>query len=220
MNLTQRNRFLKINNELIEEGKSVVASKFNTNVIGAPTFVDLQKLHRWWGKVKSFGHQLGLAAKPWQEVFSANPERNTLVFALTVIGTLEAIAHEFENDHLETFSGIIRAETLADLIEQGEHLLESGYHLAAGVIGRAVLEEHLRSTCANLNCTPTKKRPTINDFNMALYGLQHYTKVKMKQIDVLATIGNNAAHNSPDLDPSDVKKLLADLPELIESTRV
>ena len=81
-----------------------------------------------------------------------------------------------------------------NLIEQAEHLFNSGYHLAAGVIGRAILEEHLRTTCETIGCLPAKPRATINDFNQALYGAQHYTKIKMKQIETLTTIGNDAAH--------------------------
>lgn len=220
MNQAHKNKLLKINEELIEEGKAVVASQFDTSVIGAPTFVDLQLFYKWWGKVKSFGHQLGLAAKPWQEMFSKDPERNTLAFAKQVLGTLEAIRHELENDHLETVTQLVKAETLADLLDQAENLFENGYYLAAGVIGRAVLEEHLRSICDTLSCSPPKKHPTISDFNQALYGIQHYSKIKMKQIDMLASIGNDAAHNNPNLDSADVKKMLADLPEVIDSTRV
>jgi len=220
MNHSHKDKLPRINEELINEAKAVVASQYNTRVIGAPTFVDLQLLHKWWGKVKSFAHQLGTAAKPWQEIFSTDPERNTLVFAKRVLGTLEAIRHELENDHLETVTQLVKAETLADLLDQAEHLFESGYHLAAGVIGRAVLEEHLRTICDTLSCSPSKKRPTISDFNQALYDVQHYSKIKMKQIDVLTSIGNDAAHNNPNLDSADVKKMLADLPEVIESTRV
>ena len=220
MNQTHKDKLLRINAELINEAKAVVASQFTTRVLGAPTYVDLQLLHKWWGKVKSFGYQLGTAAKPWREMFAIDPERNTLAFAQRVFGTLEAIRHELENDHLETVTQLVKAETLADLLDQAEHLFESGYHLAAGVIGRAVLEEHLRATCDTLSCSPPKKYPTISDFNQALYGIQHYSKIKMKQIDVLASIGNDAAHNNPNLDSTDVKKLLADLPEVIESTRI
>jgi hypothetical protein len=121
---------------------------------------------------------------------------------------------------LQIITQLVKAETLADLLDQAEHLYESGYHLAAGVIGRAVLEEHLRTTCFNLNCSPTKKRPTINDFNQALYGIQYHSKIKMKQADTLAAIGNDAAHNNPEMDSSDVKTLLTDLPEIIDSTGV
>jgi hypothetical protein len=220
MNQAHKDKLLKINVGLIEEAKGVLASQFDTGVIGAPTFVDLQVLYKWWGKVKSFGHQLGTAVKPWQQTLSADPERNTLAFAKLVLGTLEAIKHELENDHLESFTQLVRAETLADLLDQAEHLFEGGYHLAAGVLGRAVLEEHLRTVCDTFGCSPQKKRATISDYNQALYGLQHYSKIKLKQIDMLASIGNDAAHNSPKLDAADVKKMLSDLPEVIESTSV
>lgn len=220
MKESYKEKLLRITNALIQEADGVIASKFETEAIGAPTFVDIQLLYRWWGKVKSLGHQLGTAARPWHDLFASDPHRNTLVFANRVLGTLEAIKHELENDHLDTFTGLVRAETLADLLDQSEHLFANGYHLAAGVIGRAILEEHLRNTCDGLGCTPTKPRPTINDFNQALYGVQHYSKIKMKQIEALAAIGNDAAHNEPGLDSSDVKRLLSDLPEVIESTRV
>ena len=73
-------------------------------------------------------------------MFSTEPKRNTLIFVEMVLGALEAIQHELENDHLETFTQLVKAETLADLLEQAENFFENGYHLAAGVIGRAVLE--------------------------------------------------------------------------------
>lgn len=220
MNQSHKEKLLRITTALIQEADGVIGSKFETEVSGAPTFVDIELLYRWWGKVKSLGHQLGTAVRPWQGLFDSDPNRNTLAFAKRVLGTLEAVKHELENDHLDTFTRLVRAETFADLLEQSEHLFANGYHLAAGVIGRAVLEEHLRNTCDALGCTPIKPRPTISDFNQALYGVKHYSKIKMKQIDALATIGNDAAHNNPGLDSSDVKKLLSDLPEVIESTVV
>lgn len=219
MNQSMKEKLIQINRQLIEEANVVVASKFHASVIGSPTFVDLQKLHKWWGKVKSFGHQLGAAARPWQRTLTTDPERNTLRFVQCVLGTLEAIQDELQNDHLDSFTHVVRAETLADLLDQSRHLSDNGYHIAAGVIARAVLEEHLRTTCDTLGCTPSKGRPTINDFNQALYGIQHCSKVKMKQIDTLAAIGNKAAHNEPDLDSTDIKKLLTDLPEIMETVR-
>ncbi len=219
MNESHKEKLLRINDKLIEEASAVVGSQFRDEW-DPVTYVNIQLLHKWWGKVKSFGHQLGTAARPWKETLSDDPGPNTLSFALAVLGTLEAIKHELENDHLNSFTQLVRAETLADLLDQAQQLFESGYHLAAGVIGRAILEEHLRTTCDTLGCTPSKQRPTINDLNLALYGIQHFSKTKMKHIDVMASIGNDAAHNKPDLDSADVKKLLFDLPEVIESTGV
>jgi len=220
INKLRKEKLLQITNALIEEASDVVESRFKPNALGAPICVNVQLLHKWWGKVKSLGHQLGTAARPWQEMFAKNPDSNTLFFVNGVLGTLEAIKHEIENDHLVPFTQLVRAETFSDLLEQSEHLFQNGYYLAAGVIGRAVLEEHLRTTCAALGCTPTKQRSTINDFNQALYGGQHYSKIAMKQIDALAAIGNDAAHNKPGLDSNDVKKLLSDIPGVIESTSI
>lgn len=197
-----------------------MGTKFDVQVFGAPTYVDSQALHRWWGKVKSFGHQLGTSARPWHPMFDQDPDQNTLGYVARTLGTLEAIHHEIEHDHLNSFTQLVKAETLADLLGQAELLNDAGYYLAAGVIGRAVLEEHLRTVCEILSCTPTKKRPTLSDFNQALYAQGHYSKTKMKQIDTMTSIGNDAAHNKPELEASDVKKLLQDLPGIIETTNV
>jgi hypothetical protein len=220
MNKKQKEKLIRVNQELINEGNEVIETQFRVDIIGSPTYVDSRTLYKWWGKVKSFNYQLGTAAKPWQEVLTSEPERNTLIFVTQVLGTLEAIKHELENDHLDTLTQLIRAKTMADLLEQGQHLFDNAYYLAAGVIGRAVLEEHLRNLCEDLKCYPTKDRPTINDYNMELYKKEHYSKTKMKHIDVLASIGNNAAHNLPELDASEVKKLLSEIPEIIESTKL
>jgi hypothetical protein len=219
MNQSKKDKFLKITDGLIEEAKSVSSSQFESHYLRKTKYVDPQEFHKWWGKIKSLGHQLGVAAKPWQELFSSNPD-NSLASVKVILGTLQAIKHELENDYLQNITQLVKAETLADLLDQGEHLFDGGYYLAAGVIGRAVLEEHLRTTCLYLNCSSNKKRPTINDYNQALYGIQHYSKVKMKQIDTLAAIGNDAAHNKKGIDTSDIKKMLTDLPEIIDSTGV
>lgn len=219
MNQTQKNKYLRIVDNLIEESQVIINSQFVSQYVTRDLYVDLRLFHSWWGKIKSLGHQLGAAAKPWQELFSLSPD-NSLASVQVLLGTLESIRHELANDYLQSITQLVKAETLADLLDQGEHLFDSGYHLAAGVIGRAVLEEHLRITCFELNCIPIKNHPTINDFNQALYGIQQYDKIKMKQIDMLAAIGNGAAHNNPEINPANIKKLLIDLPEIIDSTRV
>jgi hypothetical protein len=205
---------------LIEEAAHVCATQFDTGVWGAPTYVDAQSLHRWWGKVKSLGVQLGSAVEPWRAVLLVEPDRNTLGFVKRGLGTLEALKHQLEHGYLEKYSDVVRADTLADLLEQAEHLLDAGYHIAAAVVARAVLEEHLRTVCATLGCSPQRSRPTINDFNQALYAYQHYSKTKLKHIESLAATGNAAAHNEPELTAPDVARLIRELPEVLESTKV
>ncbi|MEZ6041352.1 MAG: hypothetical protein R3C20_12665 [Planctomycetaceae bacterium] len=220
MHESRKQQLLQIVTELISEGDSVAATKFHTEIIGSATFVDLQAMHKWFGKVKSLGHLLGTAARPWRELLTTDPDLNTLTFTKRILGTLQAIQHELEHDHLKNFTQLVKAETLADLLDQAQQLLNAGYYLAAGVIGRAVLEEHLRSTCDLVGCFPSKQRPTVHDYNQALYGKEHYSKTKMKLIEGLTSIGNDAAHNKPELDARDVKKLIQDLPGVIESTGI
>ena len=219
MEQSQKQKFLDILNSLINEAESVLGSQFESHYVGRPKYVDLQKFHEWWGKIKSLGHQLGVAAKPWQELFSSSPN-HSLGSVKAILGTLQAIKHEIENDYLQNITQLVKAETFADLLEQAEHLYNNEYYLAAGVIARAVLEEHLRTTCVHLNCVPNKRRPTITDYNQALYKLRHYSKIKMKHVDMLASIGNAAAHNEREVDILEIKKMLTDLPELIDSTGV
>lgn len=219
MNKEQKNKFLKITGNLIEEAEELKKTKFKSHYVTRDLYVDIKAFHSWWGKVKSLGYQLGTAAKPWQDLFTTQVT-SSLAAVEVILGTIHAIKHEIENDYLESFSQLIQAETFSDLLEQAEHLFESGYHLGAGVIARAVLEQHLRATCESLEVELNKNRPTINDYNQALYKIEHYSKIKMKQIDALASIGNDAAHNNPDLRSEDIKKMISELPEIIESTKI
>lgn len=219
MNQQQKEKFIEITANLIEEAVEVKKTKFTSHYVTKDPYVDPQVFHKWWGKIKSLAHQLGPAAKPWNDIFSVKPN-NAYVAVEVILGTLESIKHELENDYLDTITQFVKAETFSDLLDQAEHLFSEGYFLAAGVIGRAVLEGHLRNVCQELGCLPDKKRPTINDFNQSLYKIEHYSKIKMKQIDTLASIGNDAAHNNPNINSSYIQKLIKDLPEIMESTKV
>jgi len=86
MTKPHKERLLKVCATLISDAEKVKQTKFDTGVIGAPKYVDPQSLHQWWGRVKSFGHQLGKAARPWQDDFDNGPERNTLGFVKRIQG--------------------------------------------------------------------------------------------------------------------------------------
>jgi hypothetical protein len=217
VNQGHKTRLIEISQQLVEEGRLLVTKEYS---VGSMFIVPTKDFYKWLGKVVSFGQQLGVAARPWKAMLTDQGHMNYSGTAAKILGTLEAILHELENDHLDSFTTLVKAETLADLLEQAEHLFANGYVLAAGVIGRAVLEQHLRDTCDTLGCLPEKDRPTLNDFNQALYSFDHYNKIKMKAVDALAAIGNDAAHNKEGLEESDVKRLLSDLPGVLESTSV
>jgi hypothetical protein len=116
--------------------------------------VDYQGWTRWTAKCRNLAHVLGESAEPWWTDLTG-PCLNTQEQARGLIGTLEAIADLLKEGLLIRAEDLVMAEVFASLLEQADYLLSEGYHLAAGVLGRAVLEEHLRKWCRREECTPT-----------------------------------------------------------------
>lgn len=123
------------------------------------------------------------------------------------LAALITIKNAIDEGLLSNYRDLVLAETLDDLFQQGDHLFSRGFMLAAAVIFRAVLEEKLRNVCQSEGCSPEKSRPTLSDFNTALYKDGMINKSKMQLIQSLATIGNNAAHNLREFDPDEVPRL-------------
>ena len=126
-----------------------------------------------------------------------------------------ALHQAMVDDLLFKVEDLVLAEAFSDLLEQADHLLASGYFLAAGVLGRAVLEEHLRKWCARKACTPTKPKPTLNDYTASLYKLNYLNKIELKHVEAMSAIGNESAHNSPTLKREDVERLIRDVSDFV-----
>lgn len=205
--------------QLVVEGKRVVETQFEArepNVIygdGPPVYVELQPYAKWRAGCLNLLRILGVAAKPWDAAFSL--QGNSAVSAIRMLGTLEAIEEAIQNGLLVTYGDIVRSETFDSLLDQADYLLSEGYYLAAGALGRAVLEEHLRSWCDVANCTPAKARPTLDAYGKALYAAKEYSKSVMKHVDSMTGFGNDAAHNNPDLKAEDIARLLRDVREFL-----
>jgi len=132
-----------------------------------------------------------------------------------MLGTLEGVEQAIRSGLLISVEELVRAETFTHLLDQADYLFSEGFILAAGVMGRAVLEEHLQNWCAAKNCLVAKNRPTLNDFKDVLYKEKHITTVVMKHIESMAAIGNEAAHNKTSLSRDSVERLLRDIRDFI-----
>lgn len=195
--------------KLINDGNSLLDTKVErkTSSISSDVFVDLETFHQWCASCRLLLQQLGPFAEPFQDVLSREDQRNNTFAVKTKLGTLQSILESVEHGRLAAFEDIVFAEAFANLIEQGEYLLEKDYHLAAGVIFRAVLEERLRRLCDVNGAMPAKPRPTIADFNQSLYKANVYDKIVMKHVDAMSAVGNAASHSSDDFNPADVTQL-------------
>ncbi|HEX8340633.1 MAG TPA: SDR family oxidoreductase [Tepidisphaeraceae bacterium] len=131
-----------------------------------------------------------------------------------VSGRLQGLRDAIDHDMLGSIEDAVLASAFGDLIEQAEHLLSRGYFLASGVVGRALLEEHLRKGCQRLVCVPVRpdgRQPTMSDFYNALHQQKAFTNLERRHVEALAAVGNDAAHNKPGLKASDVERFLREL---------
>jgi hypothetical protein len=204
--------------KLMEEGEGVLGTKFDAGMDGVvymggrPTGVDIEKFAKWQAGCKNLLRILGDAGEPWAGEFDGN---NKFTKAQCMLGVLRAIDEAIDDGLLVRVEELMRAEEFSSLLDQADHLEGQGYFLAAGVLGRAVLEEHLRSWCATAGLLPSKARPTLNDFNAALYKAKLLTASVMKHVEAMAATGNDAAHNKPTLRQEDVQRLLRDARDFI-----
>ncbi len=207
------NKIIKtICQKCITEGEALLKTKWSNDRMGSftidnpETYVDLEGFFKWKNNSKVLINLLGDLSKPWNSLLNED-DANTLANTYSILGTLKSMIETINNGYLLRFEDIIFAETFSNLIDQSEYLFKQGYILAAGVLGRAVLEEKLRNLCNSHNVLLTKKQTTISGYNMELYKSKIYDKIEFKNIDLLASIGNNAAHNKP-ITKEEVKKLL------------
>jgi hypothetical protein len=188
---------------MLADGRSTAARKYaSTNV----SLVPAEDFQRFRGGCLNIVRMLGEPGETWKLMFES--DKNYAALHLGMVGALTAIRDAIVNDLLFTVESLVLAEEFGNLLEQADHLFANNYFLAAGVLGRAVLEDHLRTWCNRTSCVPAKAQPTLNDYNQALYGAQHITKLVMKHLESMIAVGNDAAHNAPTLKKEDVDRLL------------
>ena len=180
-----KDRVLKEIEVLVAEGQAVVATDWAQTHLGDLTianpqhFVDVGLHAKWVAGCRNLMLMLGQHSEPWKAVFEEGGNRAS--YAKKKLGTLQGIKQAVERDLMITVEDLVMAEAFADLLEQADYLLSEGYFLAAGVLGRAVLEEHLRKWCGNAHLVPTKTRPTLNDFKLELQKASKLNKIEVTQ---------------------------------------
>ncbi len=202
-------RLLEFLEALEREGRAVKETRYSATgnwVGGAPQYVDLQLFKKWQASCQLLVPMLGTFGETWRAQLTADLD-NQNIHALSLLGTVEAIHGNVKAGRLFRFEDLAVAEVFADLSSQAEYLLEQGYHMAAGVLFRAVLEEKLRRMATESAVVPDKDRPTIADFNNALYKASVYDKIALKHVESMAAVGNDAAHAAPGLQAPDVARL-------------
>lgn len=222
MNPTTKAKLSQRAQALIDEGRAVIQNS-NVRAIGDPNgphlksrhpIADETAFHKWLANCRVLISSLGAAGRPWIRIVDGSVSSEA-PFLKSLLGTVQSLKEAIDNDLLTTVEDLVTADAFGSLLEQADELIGKGYVLAAGVLGRAVLEEHLRKACDRHGCLPVG-RPTINDLNQALYKGSHLDKLAMKWVDTMAAAGNHCAHSiQPPLPESDVRKLLTDVQDFM-----
>jgi hypothetical protein len=203
---------------LIDEAHQVLTTKSDIGIPGAryrgerPACVELDAFSRWQASCKNLMRLLADYAEPWKDVFDGN---NSASNATRMLGTLEAIQQAITGGLLITVEDMVRAESFNSVLDQADFLYAQGFFLPAGVLARAILEEHLRAWAANCSFPISKPKPTLNDFKDALYKDKKLSLSVAKHIEAMAAVGNDAAHNKPELTKDAVTRMLRDVREFI-----
>jgi hypothetical protein len=203
--------FLRRLDALILEGERVVRGA--EQPFGAiVAIVSAHDFTKWQNGCLILAGEIGLTRAQWPLGFQSL--ENTATHALALLGSIRAVRDAVEFGYLLGVEFLVRSEAFESLLEQADYLHAEGYTLAAGVIGRAVLEEHLRKLCDAKTCAPSKAKPTMNDFKDALYKAKSIDTTQMKHIEATAAVGNDCAHNKPH-HADDVKRMLRDVRDIL-----
>lgn len=125
------------------------------------------------------------------------------------LAILEAAEARFESS-LFDIRHMLQADLLDSELEAAEHLAQYKFGRAAGALAGVVLERHLGQVCTDHQVYPSKKNPTIADFNEALKGAAVIDLPQWRFIQHLADLRNLCDHaKKPDPTLEQIADLLA-----------
>ncbi|MDP8206341.1 MAG: hypothetical protein P9L92_06730 [Candidatus Electryonea clarkiae] len=131
-----------------------------------------------------------------------NPE-----FFSSALDIFRAAADDYRENLLDNLPMIVRAEVHEDFLEQGEYLLEIGYHIPAASLAGAVLEDTLRKIHEE-KIGQVAKTTKIGNLNTALKKKGVINDTDHKLIIGYADIRNNADHGDFEKVEMDQVKLM------------
>jgi hypothetical protein len=205
--------------ELLVESDRVLKSRYHKDgdcIVDQKNdgWVDPQDFAKWVTGCRNLCRLLGQTAQVWSEEFSGEIV-NKYATAVKLRGSLTALREAVDRDLLTSLEDLVAADAFASLLDQADELYEKKYLLAAGVLGRAVLEEHIRKKCIRCGVLPAG-RPTISELNQTLYKCGDIDKLAMQQVTSMATAGNHCAHNlPPPLSKAQVRRLIDDVRDFV-----
>ncbi|TFH34277.1 MAG: DUF4145 domain-containing protein [Anaerolineales bacterium] len=182
-------------NELEEKIEGVRQSRqfeLNMSVGHNAPIIPYAMVAGWATNVQSLLHRTfgdgSIHLQEFRSVFAAFKRWETEFDSCVAV--FMAAKEDYEGGYLFNVITLVKAEVLADAIEQARELLKNGYKDPAAVLGRVSLEVSLKDLCTR-NGIPIAKLDKMNA-DICKQGV--YNMAKQKQITAWADLGNKAAH--------------------------
>ncbi|WP_017453348.1 DUF4145 domain-containing protein [Herbaspirillum rubrisubalbicans] len=206
---------------LLDEADSLVTDKTSSwnEFLGSNVeYVNNEKFIEWKLKVLNLLTQTcgvdSLYLREFAKLEKAHFGDSNLSILKRLRSVLKAAKSDFEGGYLLEVRVLVQAELFSDELDMAQELLASGYHAAAAVGARIVLESAIKELC-NRESIPLQK---LDKMNADLVKAGRYTTVQQKMVTALAAIGNSAAHGKTEEYSSDqvadmikgVRKFLSD----------
>lgn len=203
--------------ELIAEGKGVAELERPSEYAG-PYIQDKPALHSWLSKVTNIIEAgFGTQSSQYRHLSQLMPNGIQLVEhsyeVLSIVGLLSGAVDDLERGYLLNQEFLIAGEVFDSLLEQANHLNQSGYKDPAAVLGRVVLEDALRRIARRESLHSNEKASIIND-SLRTAGV--YAQPRWRMVQAWLDIGNAAAHGkASDFTEQDVTKMLEGIIEFL-----
>jgi hypothetical protein len=111
----------------------------------------------------------------------------------TCIGILRAAADDLRGGMLADIRELVAAEVFDDLLEMAAYLLGQGYHLPAGAVAGAVVEDTLRKLCKKHGVSWVGDS-SISKLNAELYKANVFDKAQFGQLEAWGKLRNKIDH--------------------------
>ena len=191
----------------ISDGRKILAemSAANGKQHGV---VDPEAVSKWLSDCRNVLRLTGDKGVSYADPFKDSSLFLTVFRCKSMLGALESLLGALDHGLLDNIESLFYKDEFTSLLQQADELLNQGHCLAAGVICRAVFEEHLRSIY-RVHHSTVSERPAIEVMVRSLAGSKIFTKIAVMNSETILSQGNHCAHNKqPPLKESDLRGLI------------
>lgn len=182
-------------NELFLKGNQVLATRrAPPQFVVSDDYVDSALSQEWATSAAQFlGSLFGRDSEYYERFQKAWQHPGYISDVTRGLAVLKAAWNDYSKGYLTELRTLVRAEVFDDILEQGQHLFDQGYHQPAAVLAGAVLEDALRKICDRSGISLSAK-PKLDGMNAELLKKGVYNTLVQKRVTMLADIRNKAAH--------------------------